>query len=84
MLQKKNESLTSRLSDCEEEVLKEEQRSAELSRQVDELSHWKVSIIFFSHHQTATSNANLFWPVYDRWCMRMGTVCRSWREIKRR
>jgi hypothetical protein len=42
MLQKKNESLTSRLLDCEDEVLKEEQRSAALSREVDELSHWKV------------------------------------------
>ena len=43
MLQKKNETLMSRLRDCEEEILKEEQRSAALSREVDELSHWKVT-----------------------------------------
>lgn len=42
VLQKKNEALVSRLQDCEDEILKEEQRSAALSREVDELSHWKV------------------------------------------
>ena len=42
VLQKKNEALVGRLQDAEDEILKEEQRGAALSREVDELSHWKV------------------------------------------